>query len=183
MANYIGQCITPRVSSDHIAKVKVPVGGLNAGEVVVCDTLDNTISRNLEVYVGAQPAAGNITSKHLAVVVNGGFETLADGRRPDGQPDFTKYSYKEGEIATVVFLDAHLFFEISVDSVGNGKTAATPASDIGKYLIPEDGTNALKVNVDNNGVGGSLKIMAIRNFPIGGLYGAGFCNTYICVAQ
>ena len=49
MANYIGQCITPRVSSDHIAKVKVPVGGLNAGEVVVCDTLDNTISRNLEV--------------------------------------------------------------------------------------------------------------------------------------
>lgn len=182
MANYIGYCITPRVSSDHIAKVLVPQGGLKAGEVVLCETLAENIARNLEVYTATKPTTAALGSTHLAVVVNGGFEQLADGRRPAGQPDFTQYEYAEGDIATVVFVDAHLQFEIAVDSTSGG-TVATPATDIGKFLIPANETNTLAVEASNASVGCSLKIVAVRNFPLGGNFGNSFANTYVCIAQ
>lgn len=181
MANYIGNCITPRVSSEHIAKVRVPAGGLTAGALVFCEKLDAGIAGNLEVYEATKPLTANLGSKHLAMVVCGGFETLADGRRPAGQPDYTQYTYAEGEIADVVFLDAHLFFEVATSAVTGGD--ATPANDIGKYIIAANGTFAGAVNAANTGAGCSLKILAVRNFPVGGLYGGQFVTTYVCVAQ
>lgn len=181
MANYIGNCITPRVSSDHIAKVRVPAGGLTAGSLVFCEKLDTGIAGNLEVYEATKPLTANLGSKHLAMVVCGGFETLADGRRPAGQPDYTQYTYAEGEIADVVFVDPHLFFEIGVGDVTGGD--ATPANDVGKYIVPANNTFAGAVQATNANIGCSLKILAVRNFPVGGLYGGQFVTTYVCVAQ
>lgn len=181
MAHYIGKCITPVVGSRHIANVLVPAGGLTAGQLVFCDNLA-TIDGNREVYVATQPATAGLGGTHLAMVVNGGLETLADGRRPAGQPDYTQYTFAEGDIATVVFLDAHLIFHVSPDVVTGG-TAGNPTADIGKYIIPANGTNAGAVNASNTSVGNSLKIVGTANFPLGGLFGGQFATVYVCIAQ
>lgn len=184
MANNIGQCITQRIASEHFAKVLVPAGGLKAGQVVLCTSLAASIpnvSNNLEIYTATKPLTANLDSGFFALVINGGFETLADGRRPAGQPDYTQYEYAEGEIADVIFLDRHLVFEIGVGNV-SGATTATPSSDIGKFLIPANDTNILAVSA-SAGAGSCMKIIAVSNFRTGGLYGGGFVPTYICVGQ
>lgn len=181
MANYISQCITPRVSSDHISKVTVPTGGLRAGQVVIADTLDNTIAGNYEVYTATQPATANLGSNFVAIVVNDGFETLEDGRRPAGQPNYYQYSFKAGETAPVIFLDRHLVFNIGADALDSG-TASTAA--VGKFLYPVNGSNNLTVGDSiPAGTACGLKIIATYNTPIGGQYGGGFATSYICVAQ
>lgn len=181
MAHYIGTCITNRIESRNIAKVKVPTGGLTAGQLVYCNSFVNEAG-NREVYVATKPATAGLTGKNLAMVINGGFETLADGRRPGGQPDYTQYTFKEGEIATVVFLDPHLIFYVSQDVVTGG-TSGNLVADVGKYIVPANGTNAGSVNASNDSVGNSLLIVGTDNFPIGGLYGGQFVPVYICVAQ
>lgn len=179
MANYIGQCITPKVASEHISKVTVPAGGLYAGQVVVADTLDNTIAGNYEVYVATQPAVGNLGSEMVALVVNDGFETLDDGRRPAGQPNYFQYQYKQGDTATVVFLDKHLVFNISADSITDGGNV-----EVGQFLYPVAGSNNLTAGAAiPEGTATGLKVVAKYNTPIGGLYGGGFATSYICVAQ
>jgi hypothetical protein len=182
MANYVGYCITPRVCSEHIAKVTAPSGGLKPGQLVFVEELDSNIAGNYEVFVATQPATAGLGSKHLAMVINGGFETLADGRRPAGQPDYTQYTYAEGENVPVVFLDPHLTFLVSVDSVSGG-TSAAPASDIGKFIIPANGTYTGAVDASNSGVGNSLKIVGTYYLPLGGNYGGNFANVYVAVAQ
>lgn len=182
MANYVGYCITPRVCSEHIAKVTAPAGGLVAGQVVYVEELDATIPGNYEVFVATKPATAGLASRHLAMVINGGFETLSDGRRPAGQPDYTQYTYAEGENVPVVFLDEHLTFLVSPDSVSGG-TSASPASDIGKFIIPANGTYTAAVNASNSGVGNSLKIVGTYYLPLGGNFGGNFAQVYVCVAQ
>ena len=177
--NYIGQCITPRVSSDHISKVTVPAGGLHAGQVVIADTLDNTISGNYEVYQATQPAEGNLSSNMVGLVINDGVETLADGRKPAGQPNYFQYTHKEGDTATIVFLDRHLVFNISADAITNGN-----AVEVGQFLYPVAGSNKLTAGAAiPGGTATGLKVIAKYNTPIGGMYGGGFAASYICVAQ
>lgn len=181
MANYIGQCITPRVASEHIAKITVPAGGLHAGQVVVADTLDNTIAGNIEVYTATQPATANLGSNFVALVVNDGFETLEDGRRPAGQPNYYGYEFAEGDTAPIVFLDRHLVFNIGADSL-DSVTASSAA--VGQYLYPVNGSNNLTVGASiPAGTACGLKIVATYNTPIGGQFGGGFATSYICVAQ
>lgn len=181
MANYIGNCITPKLGSRHIAKVLVPTGGLKAGQLVICDTINTTIAGNFEVYTATQPTTAALGTKHLAIVINGGVETLSDGRRPAGQPDFTKYEYAAGEIADVVFIDSHLTFVVGTDSVSGG--SETASSDIGKYIIPANNTNVGAVNASATSIGCPLKIQAIYNYPLGGLYGGQFATAYVCTAE
>ena len=182
MANYIGYCTTPRLASEHIAKVTVPAGGLTAGQLVLVESLNSDIAGNYEVFTATQPTTAALGSTHLAMVVNGGFETLSDGRRPAGQPDYSQYTYAAGETAPVVFLDPHLTFLVSQDVVTGG-TAGTPASDIGKFIIPANATTAGAVSASNSSVGCSLKIVGTKYLPLGGNYGANFANVYVCVAQ
>lgn len=179
MANYIGQCITPKVSSDHISKVTVPAGGLHAGQVVIADTLDNTIPGNYEVYSATQPTADNLGSHMVALVVNDGVETLSDGRRPAGQANYYQYTHAEGDTATIVFLDRHLVFNISADAITNGA-----AVEVGQFLYPVAGSNKLTAGAAiPSGTGAGLKVVAKYNTPVGGMYGGGFAPSYICVAQ
>lgn len=178
MENYICQCITPKLSSDHIAKVIAPEGGLFAGELYVVDTLDNTIAGNIEVFTATEPATAYLGSKMFALVVNDGFETMDDGRRPDGQPNYYRYSFNEGDIAPVVFLDSHLVFNISEDAIG------AEGVDVGKFLYPVDGSNLLDVGDSiPAGTACALKVVATYNTPIGGNFGGGFVKSFICIAQ
>jgi hypothetical protein len=181
MANYIAQCVTPRLSSEHIAKITVPAGGLHAGQVVVADTLDNAITGNIEVFSATQPAAGNLKSKFVGIVINDGFETLSDGRRPDGQPNYYGYEYNAGDTAPVVYLDSHLVFVVGKDSLDSA-TASNAA--VGKYLYAVAGSNNLTVGDEiPDGTTTGLKVVALYNTPIGGQFGGGFASSFVCIAQ
>lgn len=184
MANYISQVITPRVASEHITKVTVPAGGLIPGQVVIADTLDNAITYNHEVYTATQPATASLGSHMVALIVNDGFETLSDGRRPAGQPNYYEYKYNAGDTATAVYLDRHLTFVIGKDSI-DSSTASTAA--VGKFLYPVDGSNSLTVGeAIPTSTAMGLKIIAVTNIPVGGNIDAnntGFATAYVCVAQ
>lgn len=179
MKNYIGQCITPKVSPEHIAKVVVPEGGLHAGQVVIVDTLDNTIAGNIEVYTATQPTTEKLGGNFVAMVVNDGFETLEDGRRPAGDPNYYHYEYKAGDVATVVFLERHLTFNVGADSITNGADIT-----VGQFLYPVNASNDLTSGASlPAGTAMGLKVIAKYNTPIGGQFGGQFATSYICVAQ
>lgn len=175
MAN-LATCITPRISSSHIAKVLVPLGGLKAGEVVACERLVD-IDGNMEVYAADKITAKNINSSKIAIVANGDFEQLANGRRPKGQPDYTLYEYQEGQVATIIFLDNHLLFAIGVDSIQYG---AGEVPQVGEYLIPLQ--NSYKLGLASEfATNTALKILAPYQFPIGRNGGEEFRSGYVCV--
>ena len=177
--NYIGQCITPRVGSEHITKVTVPAGGLRAGEVVIADTLDNKIVGNIEVFSATKPATANLGSKNVALIINDGFETLEDGRRPEGQPNYYHYEFREGDVAPAIFLDSHLVFNISADTITDGT-----AVEVGQFLYAVDGSHKLTAgSAIPEGTATGLKVVAKYNTPIGGQFGGGFAPSFICVAQ
>jgi len=179
--NYIGIVNTPRLSSEHIAKVLVPSGGLYAGQVVYCENLSSSIDKNYEIYSATKPTSANFDSKNLAIVLNGGFETLADGRRPDGQPDFTQYTFEAGETATVVFIDRHIKYSIGYDSIDTN-TVSTIA--IGKYLIPLNNSNNLAVATSvPTTTACALKVVGIRSMALGGNLAGEYATTYICISQ
>lgn len=180
MANYIGNVLTMKVSSNHLAKVLVPAEGLHAGDCVIADTLTKEIEGNYEVYVAKKPSAETVSSGEVAVVLNGGFEEMADGRRPEGQPDYTQYAYKKGDIATVVYADEHLVFEIGKDSVEGA--SANIEDDVNKYLIQKTGSNKWALSATPATAGKSLKILTTRYFPLGGMFSNNFARTYICLA-
>ena len=99
MANYLCRVTNPRVPDYLVIKVSVPSGQtLNAGDVVPVMTLDDTIPNNYQVFTGIQPATNNLGVR-MALIINDGFETLPDGRRPAGQPDYTQYTYSEGGVS------------------------------------------------------------------------------------
>jgi len=178
MAKNICQIITPEVSSRYIGKVTVPSGGLVAGNIVLADTLDNTIVGNYEVFTAQTPSTPKLGSNFFALVINGGVEELADGRRPEGQPDYTNYSYREGATAPVIFLEKHLMFEIGLDAVS---TSTLAQAVVGNYLIPVNGSVQLSASPTiPDAVGTALKIVAKHNLPLGGLYGGQFASTLIC---
>ena len=175
--NYIGQCITPNVEARVISKVTVPAGGLKAGQVVIAETLDNTIAGNYEVYKADKPSTANLGSDFVALVVNDGFFTCGD-LRIEGQPNYYKNTFKDGETAPVIFLDRHLTFNIGADSITGG------TANVGQFLYPVDGSNDLTVGDSiPEGTSKALKVVAIYNTPVGGNFGAGFATSYICVAQ
>lgn len=181
MANYIAQCITPRVSSEHIAKVTVPEGGLKAGQVVVVDAIDSTIVGNYEVFSAGKPASATLKDKVMAIVINDGFETLADGRRPEGSPNYFGYEYKAGDVAPVIFLDSHLTFIIGKDSL-DSKTRDTAA--VGQFLYPVADSNDLTVgSAIPEGTAMGLKVVALYNMPLGGMFGGQFAPSFVCVAR
>lgn len=179
--NYVCQCVTPKVSSRFIAKVIAPEGGLAAGEIVVVDTLSQDIAGNFSVYNATTPTSGNLGSNFMALVVNDGFETMIDGRRPEGNPNYYTYTFKEGETAPVVFLEKHLMFNIGLDCVSNSTKSLVA---VGNYLVPVANSTRLNaVATVPSTVAGALKIMAFHNTPIGGNYGGGFAPSVICMVE
>lgn len=180
MANYVGYCVTPNLPSDKCVKVLVPASGLHAGQIVDCVSLASSVAgvdNNLEVYTATQPTTATLGSKFFAMIVpSGNIETLSDGRRPAGQPDYTQYVYQAGDIADAVIMDKNLMFEIGVSTVSGG-TTASPSDDIGKYIVPANGTNTGAVSSEAT-AGLCLKILGTTYFSNGGLFGAGMIACY-----
>ena len=164
---------------DYLVRTVIaPSGGLQAGDIVLLDSLASDtdvgagVSSNYWTFTATQPATANL-SRRMAIVINGGFEQLSDGRRPEGQPDFTQYTYQQGEVATVVMLAIGMMFEISTQAI-TGTPAATNS------LHPVDGSNMLTAAASTpSGTHSALTVLKLKNLRAGGNFGAAFINTVI----
>ena len=178
MANYIFQVITPKVDTRYLTKVRIGTAGLHAGNIIVADTLDNTILGNYENYTSQIPTTAKLGSKFMAVLVNDEFETLVDGRRPAGNPNYYSYTYNEGQVITAVFLEKHLMYNVGFDCVTQ---ASQNMISVGNYLVPTNNSYELTaVNAIPAGTYCALKILALHNTPVGGNYGGGMAMSAIC---
>lgn len=183
MANYLARVASPRVPDYAIIKAIVGTGEtLNPGSLVALTALDTAIltENNYQVFAATKPATANL-GEMMAIVINDGFETLADGRRPDGQPDYTQYTFKEGEVVTCVLLVPGLMFEISQDCVTSGTSAV--AGDIiepvnNSYM----GNRIASATGRTEGVMSGLKVLTTKYFRMGGMFGGNFITTIVAMA-
>ena len=160
-----------RIPEKNVFLARVPASTtIQAGAIVDLSTLDTGIANNYQVYVASQPSAD---STMLGIVINDGWEMLADGRRPDGQPDYTKYEFGAGEVVCVVALDTWTRFEISEDCLDGD------APEVGGWLAAQASDYALKA-----GETGILRVDAKKYLRAGGQFGGsltdGFIPTLIC---
>ena len=100
MANYIA-VPTKHVPDYLICHAVVPAGQtLHVGSVVALESIAD--ARNYSVWTMTAPAAN---AKHVGIIVGAGIEELSDGRRPAGNVDWTTYTFKAGDVVTVVMLE------------------------------------------------------------------------------
>lgn len=134
---------------------------LKAGDVVAINTLVED-DENREVYKATMPAEGDI---RYAIIVNQRFEELADGRRPEGEPNFTSFVFPAGTVLHAVILGyAPIPFVIADNQIDG-------TAEVGKYLAPEAGQHKLKVGTDAT-VKGALAIEKVEvEIPMGGMFG------------
>lgn len=155
-----------RIPEKNVFLARVPAGQtLQAGAIVDLSTLDTTIPNNYQVYVASAPTA---TSTMLGIVINDGFEQLADGRRPEGQPDYTQYEFGAGEVVCVVALDKWTRFEIAEDAISGD------APDLGGFLAKQDGQYQLAESSE-----GILRVDAKKFVRAGGQFGGALASGYI----
>ena len=173
MANYLCRATNPRVPDYLVKKVSVPADTtLHAGDIVMLKELDSGIENNYQVYTGSKPASADLGLR-AAIIINDGFETLADGRRPKGQPDYTQYVYQAGEVVTAIMLVPGLDFELSTDVINGAFTA-------GQYIEPVDGAYKGAVKASRTDTTKSaLMMLAQKNFRMGGMFGYQFIDTVV----
>lgn len=155
-----------RIPEKNVFLARVPADvTLQAGAIVDLSTIDTAIPNNYQVYVASAPSA---TSTMLGIVINDGWEQLADGRRPEGQPDYTQYEFKAGEVVCVVALDTWTRFEISEDCLDGDAPA------VGGWLNAQASDYNLAA-----GETGILRVDAKKYVRAGGQFGGSLADGYI----
>lgn len=179
MEHYICRTVT-ELPGYMFALIKVPEGdSMAAGEVYKAETLDTTISGNTTVYV-----AEYVTDKNdlPVIALNDSFETLLDGRRPDGQPDYTQYVYNEGEVINSVRLDKNVKLELGTDTLSNQLDMKdiddTNLKDTWLYI-----NNECRLTWSNSFANVSSRVYfvieAVKYFRLGGQSGMEFARTLV----
>lgn len=183
MPHYVARTVTENPAYMQ-AQIRVPASvTLHAGQVVVAENLDAGLGNgNYSVYAPTQVA--NAAAEDVALILDGGFETLADGRRPDGQPDYTQYTFEEGDVVTAFRLNVpNPRFELSVEACDNTVTAAATGSTlkVGDNLIPKAGQYELSYSAKGTSVTAKnyLTIEALKYFRLGGQSGSEFTQTMV----
>lgn len=180
MEHYI--CRTVTENPGYIqAQLKVPANTeIAAGEVFNANELDNGEYGNFNVYI---PELITDVNDEPAIVINDSFETLSDGRRPDGQPDYTQYIYKAGEVATAIRLVPGIKFELGTDGLDNVEDllAEDASNIIGTWLYPTINSSSLIWTNDFDDIDTKvyLYIENIKWFRLGGQSGGKFAYTLI----
>lgn len=155
-----------RIPEKNVFLARVPADTtLQAGAIVDLSTLDTTIPNNYQVYVAAAPTA---KSTMLGIVINDGWEQLADGRRPDGQPDYTQYEFHAGDVVCVVALEAWTRFEIAEAALSGD------APEVGGWLQTQAGQYKLA-----SGTSGILRVDAKKYVRAGGQFGGSLADGFI----
>lgn len=180
--HYIARTVTENPSYMQ-AKIRVPEGvTLTAGNVVVAEVLDTELGYgNWDVYAPSQVA--DAAKEDIAIILNGGFETLSDGRRPDGNADYTQYQFMGGDVVTAHRLLPQVRFEISEDACDNTVGAATVVP--GDNLIPKNGQYTLTYSAKGTTVSTKnyLMVEATKYFRLGGQSGSEFAQTMVVRAK
>jgi hypothetical protein len=167
------------------AKIRVPEGiEITAGEIFMVENLDTDLGYgNWDVYV---PDTIESETDIPVIVINNSFETLLDGRRPKGNPDYTTYVYKEDEVITTIRLLPEIKFELSPDNFSNFEEFEAALEEgeeniVGTYLFPDIGTNDLKwtESIEDVETKVYLYIEALKWFRLGGLFGGDFARTLV----
>lgn len=175
MKHYICRAVT-ELPEYMQANFRIPEGTqIYAGEIYMPNKLDTDLGYgNWTAYL--PEVIEDISKEVPAIILNGGFETLSDGRRPDGNPDYTNYIFNAGDIATAIVLKPEIKFEISYDAISNG----IDVEGLG-YLIPEGSQGLLKFVETLDGVNSKvyLKVEALKEFRLGGLFGGEFAKTMV----
>lgn len=179
--NYICRTVTENPGYMQVKFIVPEDIEIVAGEIFVPKTLDIDLGYgNWDVYT---PENVENAMDIPAIILNGGFETLADGRRPDGNADYTQYIYREGEVISSILLLEGIKLELSPDNISNYEEFEAALSDnvVNTYLYPEIGTSSLKwtKNLEDIDTKVYLLIEATKYFRLGGLFGSGFANTLI----
>lgn len=179
MFHYICRTVT-ELPGYMFALIKVPEGdSMAAGEVYKAETLDTTIPGNTTVYV-----AEYVTDKNdlPVIALNDSFETLLDGRRPDGQPDYTQYVYNEGEVINSVRLDKNVKLELGTDTLSNQLDMKdiddTNLKDTWLY-INNEGRLTWSNSFANVSSRVYFVIEAVKYFRLGGQSGMEFARTLV----
>lgn len=165
------------------ANVLVPENTtLYAGDIVLADNLisDNDIYGNNSVY----EAGLTIGNEDIpAIILNGNFEELDEGRRPDGNPDYTTYGYKSGDVATAIRLINGIKLELSPDNFSNRDEIITAIQNdtnfSGTYIGIAD--NQLFWTNDASQITSKmyLYVEAAKMFRLGGQFGNDFAYTFV----
>ena len=180
MEHYI--CRTVTENPGYIqAQFRVPENTeIVAGEVFKAEYLDDSIYGNYTVYL---PELMESVEDEPAIVINNGFETMNDGRRPNGQPDYTQYVYKAGEVITAVRLVPDVRFELGTDGLDNVEDllAQDASKIIGTWLYPTINSSSLIWTDDFDDIDTKvyLYIENIKWFRLGGKSGSQFAYTLI----
>lgn len=179
MFHYICRTVT-ELPGYMFALIKVPEGdSIAAGEVYKAETLDTTMPGNTTVYV-----AEYVTDKNdlPVIALNDSFETLLDGRRPDGQPDYTQYVYNEGEVINSVRLDKNVKLELGTDTLSNQLDIKdiddTNLKDTWLY-INNEGRLTWSNSFANVSSRVYFVIEAVKYFRLGGQFGMEFARTLV----
>lgn len=179
MFHYICRTVT-ELPGYMFALIKVPEGdSMAAGEVYKAETIDTTIPGNTTVYV-----AEYVTDKNdlPVIALNDSFETLLDGRRPDGQSDYTQYVYNEGEVINSVRLDKNVKLELGTDTLSNQLDMKdiddTNLKDTWLY-INNEGRLTWSNSFANVSSRVYFVIEAVKYFRLGGQSGMEFARTLV----
>ena len=174
MAQYLCRTVTELPAYMQANLIVKEGTEINAGDIYVAKKLNESLHGNWTVYNADM--IEDVSKEIPAIVINNSFETLADGRRPDGQPDYTQYAYEEGEVVTAIKLLPEIKMEISFDIIQNRNDIESKG-----YLIPENGTNLLRFvsTIDDVNSKVYFVIEALKHFRCGGAMGMGFIDTMV----
>ena len=137
MEHYICRAVTELLGYMQ-TKFIVPEGDiLNVGQVFVANNMSEEINRQLQCFYSR--LIDDVTKEIPAIIINNEFEVLPDGRRPDGNPDYTQYDYLPAGISN------NDSFQIS----GNTVLTKGEISALGSYAVMVRGTDA-KGNIKNS---------------------------------
>ena len=150
---------------------------MHTGDVYLAETLDTNMREKNKNYLTFIPENISDISKQVpAIVLNNSFETLVDGRRPNGNPDYTEYVYQPDEVITAIRLLPGARFEISYDCISN----LNHTDGLGSLALEND-SGLLKYVKTLNEVESKvyLVIEALKSFRIGGQSGNEFIDTFV----
>lgn len=149
MKHYVCRPVT-EIPKHLMANVRVNEGiDLTAGEAVVPEVIDTGIDKNYTVYITSPVSE---LDDDPALVLNDCFETLEDGRRPDGNPDYTTYIYRPDDVVACVRLIPELRFEIGTDNWINSNEYIQAGYPSEGYLWFNPQTTAMTYSADLNDV-------------------------------
>lgn len=133
---------------------------LYGGYLIAIEELEDSFE-NRQVYKAEKPAADTV---FYGIVLNGGYETLSDGRRPEGQPNFLEYGFTKDIPCVVLRPEKAQTMRIGVNAIEG-------TADVGKYLVPTVGAYKWTVADAMPADGIALKVEKMTDVGIGGMYG------------